>query len=131
MKNIINANKFFPVLITKKLEETKQFYTSLLGCAVVFDSDWYVQLVSPKGIEIALFIEGHSAMPDHLPHQAFEGNGIVFTFDVENVDEEYKKVTETSIKVVYEIKSEDWGQRHFMIQDPNGTVIDIVQEPEQ
>jgi len=25
------------------------------------------------------------------------------------------------------LRSEDWGQRHFCIQDPNGVYLDIVQ----
>jgi uncharacterized glyoxalase superfamily protein PhnB len=28
---------------------------------------------------------------------------------------------------VLDIQSEDWGQRHFAIEDPNGVYLDIVQ----
>jgi len=130
MKNSLNASKFFPVLITEKLEETKQFYISLLGCSAVFDSDWYVQLVSPKGIELGFLISRHPSQPEFL-HRAYDGKGVIFSFEVDDVDDEYKKVEDIGIKIIYEIKSEEWGQRHFMIQDPNGMVVDVVQHLHQ
>ena len=130
MKNSINANKFFPVIITKKLAATKNFYIGILNCEEVFGSDWYIQLVSPKGLEIGLLVEGHKSQPDFL-HQAYNGNGIVLSFEVENVDEEYKRAQASGFAIAYELKTEEWGQRHFMLRDPNCMVVDFVQHLEQ
>lgn len=130
MKRPINSNKLFPVLITEQLEETKKFYVDFLDCKAVFESDWYIQLVSPKGLEIGLLIARHSSQPNFL-HKAYNGNGVVFSFKVENVDEEYKKVKESGFDIAYKITTEEWGQRHFMIRDPNGMVVDVVQQFQQ
>lgn len=97
---------------------------------MVFESDWYIQLVSPKGLEIGLLVEGHKSQPDFL-HQAYSGNGIVFSFEVENVDEEYKRAQASGFAIAYELKTEEWRQRHFMLRDPNGMVVDFVQHSEQ
>jgi predicted enzyme related to lactoylglutathione lyase len=130
MKNHINPNKFFPVIITKQLEDTKQFYVSLLNCSLIFESDWYIQLVSPKGLEIGLMIARHPSQPDYLQN-AYEGNGVVLSFEVADVNEEYENVKAAGLKTMYDIKTEEWGQRHFMIRDPNGMVVDIVQQPKE
>ncbi len=130
MKNSINANKFFPVIITKQLKETKNFYVELLNCEAVFESDWYVQLASPKGLEIGLLIKGHYSQPNFL-HQAYNGNGVVLSFEVDNVDDEYTKIKASGLAIVYELKTEEWGQRHFMLRDPNGMVVDVVQHLKQ
>ncbi|MCI0549424.1 MAG: VOC family protein [Anaerolineae bacterium] len=130
MKNPISPNKFFPVIITKQLEESKQFYVSLLNCSLTFESDWYIQLSSPKGLEIGLLIDGHPSQPDYLQN-AYEGSGVVLSFEVADVDEEYKNVKATGLKIIYDIKTEEWGQRHFMLRDPNGMVVDVVQQPQE
>jgi len=130
MKTAISANKFFPVIITSKLDETKKFYIDLLNCEAVFESDWYIQLVSPKGLEIGLLIAGHDSQP-HFLHQAYGGNGVVLSFEVDNVDDEYKKAQASGLAIAYELKTEEWGQRHFMLCDPNGMVVDVVQHLEQ
>jgi len=126
MQNPISTGKFFPVIITEKFEETKQFYISLLGCQVVFDTDWYAHLVSPKGLEVGILVANHPSQPEYL-HRAYTGSGMVLSFDVENADTEYEKVKAAGIEIAYDIKSENWGQRHFLLRDPNGLTVDIVQ----
>jgi len=36
--------KFWSGVVTEKLKESKEFYTRLFGCEVVYDSDWFVLL---------------------------------------------------------------------------------------
>ncbi len=38
-----------------------------------------------------------------------------------------EKAQEKALNVVRELRSEDWGQRHFCIEDPNGLYLDVVQ----
>ena len=40
-------NSLFPDICSDAIEESKEFYTSLLGFKTVFSIDWYVQLQSP------------------------------------------------------------------------------------
>ncbi len=50
-----------------------------------------------------------------------------FSLEVENADAAFAEAKSKSLKTVLELRSEDWGQRHFCIQDPNGIYLDIVQ----
>jgi len=47
--------------------------------------------------------------------------------EVEDVDTAFAEAKSESLNIVLELRSEDWGQRHFCVQDPNGIYVDIVQ----
>jgi len=34
------------------------------------------------------------------------------------------------LPIVLDLKSEEWGQRHFIVEDPNGILIDVIQNIE-
>jgi len=46
---------------------------------------------------------------------------------VEDADSAFEIAKSKSLDIVLELRSEDWGQRHFCIRDPNGVYLDIVQ----
>ncbi|MGQ0648649.1 MAG: VOC family protein, partial [Gemmatimonadaceae bacterium] len=39
----------FPVVVTSKLAEARDFYVQHFGFRVVFEADWYVQLHGSRG----------------------------------------------------------------------------------
>ena len=60
-------------------------------------------------------------------HHAYDGNGVIFSVEVNDADTAYAYAKKLSLDIVLTLRSEDWGQRHFSIKDPNGVYIDIVQ----
>jgi hypothetical protein len=44
----------------------------------------------------------------------------------QDVDAEYERLVATGLPVAQELRSEPFGQRHFISQDPNGVLIDII-----
>jgi len=66
--------------------------------------------------------------------QTLNGEGIYFTIEIDNVDAYYDEIKETGINIALKIRSEDWGDRHFAVVDPNNIGIDFVthtQTPEK
>ncbi|GJL73689.1 MAG: hypothetical protein NMNS01_28880 [Nitrosomonas sp.] len=47
--------------------------------------------------------------------------------EVEGADTAFAAAKSKSLNIVLELRSEDWGKRHFCIQDLNGVYLDIVQ----
>jgi uncharacterized glyoxalase superfamily protein PhnB len=125
----VNATRFFPVLITDRLLDCRDFYTRHFGFKIVFEADWYVHLVSEAGLQLGFLKPNHPSQP-HFLHGGYAGEGIVYSFDVEDADREYRKLQDSDVEIIYDITTEDWGQRHFMFKDPAGTVIDVVQTVE-
>jgi uncharacterized glyoxalase superfamily protein PhnB len=125
----VKATNFFPVLTTTKLTECRDFYTQYFGFTAVFEADWYIHLASEVGIQLGFLQPNHPTQPDFL-HAAYGGNGVIYSFEVNDVDQEYEKIKKSGAPILLEVKTEEWGQRHFMIKDPSGMTIDIVQHAE-
>jgi len=125
-------NSLFPDICTDNVTASKDYYMSLLGLDVVFEIDWYVQLKSPvdDNLQIAFVDTHHPSVP--VTHQK-PSQGVVVTVESNNVDDIYRKATELKLPVVMELCDEDWGQRHFMLEDPNGLLVDVYKaiEPTQ
>lgn len=119
-------HKLHPLTITDKLTETADFYKTYFAFEEVFTSDWYIQLAHKNGAEIAVMLPNQQNQPAFL-HDAHNGKGMVFTFETEDAAAIYNDLKAKDAPLVYELKDEEWGQRHFILQDPAGVYVDIVQ----
>ena len=124
---MITANSSFPVFIVPDIGKAKVFYTEHFDFGIAFENEWYLHLVSASGIQIGFMLPGQPTQPAMF-HPAYEGRGVIFSLEVEDVDAAYAEARERDLKVVLDLRSEDWGQRHFCIEDPNGLHLDVVQE---
>ena len=123
---MIQPNNSFPVFIVNSLNAVKAFYSSHFGFGVAFENEWYLHLVSESGIQIGFLLPNQPTQPD-IFHQVYGGNGVIFSLEVEDADSAFAEAKEKSLEIVLELRSEDWGQRHFCVKDPNGIYLDIVQ----
>lgn len=123
---MIEPKSSFPVFIVKDLEAAKSFYTENLGFDVVFSVDWYIHLVSTTGVQVGFMLPDQPTQPPifQKPHS---GEGIIFSLEVDDADAAYTAAKSKSLDIALDLRSEDWGQRHFCIKDPNGVHLDIVQ----
>ena len=123
---MINPTSSFPVFIVGSLIDAKAFYTSHLSFNVAFENEWYLHLVSETGIQIGFMLPQQPTQPE-IFHPSFGGSGVIFSLEVEDVDAAYNAAQQNSLEIVLTLRSEDWGQRHFCLMDPNGVYLDIVQ----
>ena len=123
---------FYPVLCTARLQESRDFYTGLLGFESTFEADWYVSLRRPGAegapgtstYELALVDHTHPTVP-----QAYRNpvRGLLLNFEVLDVDAEWERlVVRAGLRPELTLRSEDFGQRHFIVADPNGVLIDVI-----
>ena len=123
---MIEPKSSFPVFTVKDLDAAKSFYTENLGFDVVFSGDWYIHLVSKSGVQVGFLLPDQPTQPP-IFQKPYLGEGVIFSLEVEDADAAYAAAKSRSLTIVLELRSEDWGQRHFCIQDPNGIYLDIVQ----
>lgn len=121
-----NKMKLNAGIITENFQETKAFYTEILGFGITFENDFYVLMHTPNESAEISFLKPNHPSQQPIFQQAFEGRGVYLTIEVENVDEVYKQLKNKNVEFEVEIRDEDWGDRHFVIMDPNGIGIDIV-----
>lgn len=116
----------FPVYIVKDLALAKAFYTENFGFDVVFSGDWYIHLVSESGVQVGFMLPNQPTQPP-IFHNLYTGEGVIFSLEVNDADAAFAVAKSKSLNIVLDLKSEDWGQRHFCVEDPNGVQLDIVQ----
>jgi catechol 2,3-dioxygenase-like lactoylglutathione lyase family enzyme len=123
----MNINSFYPVLLTNDVTGSKDFYTKHFPFEITFDGGWYVSLKARQEFpfELALLEPNHSSIPANF-RRALNG-GLILNFEVENADKEYARLQAAGLSIHLEIRSEDFGQRHFITSDPNGVLIDVIQ----
>ncbi|MCX5205633.1 glyoxalase/bleomycin resistance/extradiol dioxygenase family protein [Streptomyces sp. NBC_00237] len=117
---------FYPVVCTRQLKEATEFYRTLLGFETTFESDWYVSLRRPEPphYELALVDAGHDSVPSAFRRPA---QGLLLNFEVADVDAEYARLVEgAGLTPELDLRSEDFGQRHFILSAPDGVLIDII-----
>jgi uncharacterized glyoxalase superfamily protein PhnB len=118
-------NSLLPVLCVRSVSDNQQFYESLFGLRAAFEIDWYVQLQSTDNaaIQIAFVEVNHPSVPGAYQQTPA---GTVITLEVDDADSYYQRATNLGLKVVIPLRDEDFGQRHFMVEDPNGLLVDVV-----
>ncbi|GIG87300.1 VOC family protein [Plantactinospora endophytica] len=117
---------FYPVICTSRLTESRNFYTRLLGFEPTFEADWYVSLrrPGPPEYELALLDHEHPTLPAAYRAPV---RGLLLNFEVTDVDAEWRRlVLDEGLPAELELRSEDFGQRHFIVADPNGVLIDVI-----
>lgn len=117
---------FYPVVCTSRLTESRDFYTRLFGFETTFESDWYVSLRRPgtPSYELALLDHTHPTLPAGYRRPV---DGLLLNLEVLDVDAEWERlVVGEGLAPVLELRSEDFGQRHFIVADPNGVLVDVI-----
>jgi catechol 2,3-dioxygenase-like lactoylglutathione lyase family enzyme len=121
-----NKMKLNAGIVTKNLVESKEFYTHALGFGVTFENEFYLLMHTPdRQAEISFLLPNHPSQ-QLIFQTPFQGQGVYLTIEVDDVDKIYKELKSKGIKIVFELRDEPWGDRHFAVQDPNGVNIDIV-----
>lgn len=119
----MQLSSFYPVIGTKQVSESKDFYTQHFGFSVTFEADWYVSL-KKDSYELAILDYSHPTVPENYQKSI---QGLILNFEVADVDAEYQRLIKQShLPVHLDIRSEDFGQRHFITSDPNGVLIDVI-----
>ncbi|GAB3150537.1 VOC family protein [Micromonospora sonneratiae] len=122
----MNLTSFYPVICTRRIAESHTFYTRHFGFETTFEADWYVSLRRPEPphYELALLDHTHETLPAAYRSPV---QGLILNFEVADVDAEYERlVVRAGLKLELPLRSEEFGQRHFIVAAPDGVLIDVI-----
>ena len=125
----MNVTRMLPNICTDRMEETRDFYASLLGFVVRFEhAGWYIQLSAPANpqLQLGLVRRDHAFTPQAFRQPA---RGVIISVQVEDVDVAYADAVKRGFRIADELRDEDFGMRHFMVADPNGLLVNILAFP--
>ena len=113
----------FADLCVADVPASTAFYRDLLGLDVLVDLGWYVELGGDGRAMLALVQAEH----DTVPRQAgCPARGVLVSFDVHEIDEYVARIRDHGCPVIVDL-TEELGQRHVMVLDPDGTVVDVIE----
>lgn len=121
----MKLTQYYPVIQTDDVPGTAAFYVEHFAFAEAFSSDWYVHLQSTldPSVNLAVLDGQHETVPE-------VGRGattaMILNFEVDDVDAVYARLMKAGLPNVKSLRDEPFGQRHFITQDPNGLLIDVV-----
>ncbi len=122
----MRIDSLYPVIMTSEVARSKAFWTAHFPFVVAFDSDWYVSLKADQqpAFELALLDPDHPTVPEAFRRQCH--GGLIINIEVDDVDAEYERLRKSGLPMHLSLRSEDFGQRHFITSDPNGVLIDVI-----
>lgn len=118
---------FYPVICTRDVAASRDFYTRHFGFEVTFEADWYVSLrrLDAPQYELALLDPAHPSVPEG--HRAPIQGGLLLNFEVDDVDAEHRRLVGAArLKELLPLRTEEFGQRHFIVAAPDGVMVDVI-----
>ncbi len=128
----MRARDMYPLITTQHREAARDFYLAHFGAAVVFEADWFVLLNLPGeesgGFRLAFLTPDHPSRPPGP--EEFSGHGMILTVQVDDAEATREALRGSGAPIAYALTTEPWGQRRFMVRDPAGLMIDVVEQVE-
>ena len=118
----------YPVLCADDVAASARFYREHFGFDVAFETDWYVSLRHPDaGSELAILDPTHESVPGGYGTTA---RGVLVNLELDDVDAVAARLDAAGVPVVQALRSEAFGQRHVIVRDPGGVLVDVITEIE-
>ena len=118
----------YPLITVTRLKESRDFFASCFGMSVVFEASWVVMLAHEDGgpIAVGLMTADHPSQPPGP--ETFDGKGMILTLQVDDAASFYTRLKGLGAPITHDLKDEPWGQRRFMLRDPSGIGVDVVEQ---
>jgi catechol 2,3-dioxygenase-like lactoylglutathione lyase family enzyme len=116
----------YPVVCSRDVPAARDLLTRWFDFEVVFDSGWYASLRhrSDHTQEIAVVAFDHPTVP--ATHRV-AAQGVIINLEVTDVDAQWQRlVVEGGLVPALDLRSEDFGQRHFIVAGPDGLLVDVI-----
>jgi len=120
------AVRVFPCLCVEDLLRSIAFYRGLLDLDVSVDVGWYAELSGggAPAATVALVQRGHASVPSGF--DAVRG-GVLVSVIVDDASESYARAATMPVEIARELRDEEFGQRHFMVIDPDRFLVDVIE----
>ncbi len=114
----MGVSRIVPYADGEDIAASRDFYVEVLGLEVGME-DPVLGLTSPNNPKAQVIIPP-PGMEDPQPR---------FGIDVGEpgaVDSAHAEVVKRGLRVVYPITDEPWGVRRFFVEDPGGTIVNVL-----
>lgn len=121
----MKCTQYYPVLMTRDVAGSAAFFIRHFGFQPVYEDDSYVhlQMTEDPSINLAVLNGDHPTIP---PQGRGRAAGLLLNFEVEDVDAVHDRLMDEGLTPILPLRSEAFGQRHFILHGPEGVLIDVI-----
>ncbi|MGR9089506.1 MAG: VOC family protein [Gammaproteobacteria bacterium] len=118
----------YVVLIVRELDVSVGFYHGILGLPLRHRAASYAQIDS-GATRLGLFTQAAMAATlDRAVVKGTAGEAFELGFFVDDCDAAYAELAAAGVPLVAPPTTREWGQRTAYVSDPDGNLIELVQE---
>ena len=77
-----------------------------------------------RGLDIIFLRTGFEVLPEDLRER--RAAGVIVAFVVDDLEAEEARLRAAGVPITVPIREEPWGERLFMVTDPNGVIYELV-----
>lgn len=119
-------NVFYNTIVfVKDINKSKKFYTEVIGLKILDDFQTIVffedHFVIHNGNNLLKTIFKRSPLLNFNKGK----KNIEIYFETDNIEESYKKIIDSNVKVIHAIEKQAWGQKVFRFYDPDNHLVEI------
>jgi catechol 2,3-dioxygenase-like lactoylglutathione lyase family enzyme len=105
---------------------SSKFLATHFGFRERMAADGFASLGRDDGaVDVVFLRRGIEVLPDWLRDRRAEGT--ILAFVVDDLDGEERRLRDEGVEISLPIREEPWGERLFMVTDPNGVVYELVE----
>jgi catechol 2,3-dioxygenase-like lactoylglutathione lyase family enzyme len=114
----VGVARIIPYPRGRDVAASRAFYVEVLGLRVAME-DPVLCLSSPDNPTAEVII-APPGFEDPQPHFGIDVG------DPSAVDAAHEEAVRRGLRVVYPLRNEPWGVRRFFVEDPGGTIVNIL-----
>jgi predicted enzyme related to lactoylglutathione lyase len=111
------VTRIVPDITSNDIPGSKEFYR-LLGLEERMDLGWTVILGPSERPDVQLLLMERDQSAPVNPD---------ISIGVDDVDAAHEQMVAAGAEIVHSLQDEPWGVRRFFVRDPNGKIVNIVQ----
>lgn len=121
----MKVTSYYPVLLSSNVGEAAAFYIAHLRFQPLYQADWYMHLQSldDPAVNLGIVAKNHDSIPEIARGRT---GAMLLNFEVEDVDAHYARLHAAGVRIALGLRNEEFGQRHFILEGPDGVLIDII-----
>lgn len=103
-----------------------RFFVEHLGYVEQMAADGFASLSHDSaGVDLVFLRRGIEILPED--QRDLHASGVILAFVVDDLDGELARLEREGVVITLPLRQEQWGERLFMVEDPNGVAVELVQ----
>ncbi|HEY4452825.1 MAG TPA: VOC family protein [Pseudonocardiaceae bacterium] len=111
-------------LTVADVDASVEFFTRHFGYRRQIGVDGFAFLDRDDALGIALMRTGYEVLPEGVRDR--HAAGVIVVFVVDDLEGELARLEREGVTITLPLRTEDWGERLFQVEDPNGVTVELV-----